>query len=178
MYRVVSNSLGRSSSPYMIREAFLSPSKRHFDRSCGVVMVLVRYTRAPSMTQTSVSVPPLSMLISRFASAGKCSAIAVCLSSFTSVLNSPEVFSVAFIVDSPSRIAEAHECRAGQISIVNTGITDTHGVPSCDGVNLHQAGHPARLNIEYVIWAHDQYGYAPPFDERHGQGVAEVRMVL
>src|ERR1700692_2088838 len=75
----------------MMREAFLSPSKRHFDRSCGVVIVLVRYTRAPSITQTSVSVPPLSMLMSRFASPDVSSAIAVRSSSFQFTAAPPDV---------------------------------------------------------------------------------------
>src|SRR5258707_9305677 len=97
----------------MMREAFLSPSKRHFDRSCGVVIVLVRYTRAPSITQISVSVPPLSMLMSRFASPDVSSAGAPPLSTLTSLLNSPEVSSVAFIIDSPSRVAETHQRRVG-----------------------------------------------------------------
>jgi len=38
----------------MMREAFLSPSKRHFDRSCGVVIVLVRYN-ARSVDHTDIS---------------------------------------------------------------------------------------------------------------------------
>src|SRR5882757_5471655 len=110
----------------MMREAFLSPSKRHFDRSCGVVIVLVRYTRAPSITQISVSVPPLSMLMSRFASPDAFSARAPPLSTLTSLLNSPEVSSVAFIIDSPSRVAETHQRRVAPISIVDTHIVDAH----------------------------------------------------
>src|SRR5271167_4686109 len=132
----------------MTREAFLSPSKRHFDKSWGVVIVLVRNTRAPSMTQISVSVPPLSMLMSRLASSETSWRGVLPVPALTAPLNSPEFCNVAFIVDSPSRIAEPHQRRVGQISIVNTRIIDAHGVSPRDRANLLQSGHPPRLNIE------------------------------
>src|SRR5437870_3532977 len=44
--------------------ALRRPSNRHFERSYGVVSDFVRWTVGPSMMQKSVSVPPLSMLMS------------------------------------------------------------------------------------------------------------------
>ena len=51
--------------PNTLSDALVMPSKRHLDRSNGVVRVLVYVKSVPSQTQMSVRVPPLSMLIRR-----------------------------------------------------------------------------------------------------------------
>src|SRR3546814_19657425 len=47
-----------------MRATFCRPSNRHLDISEWVVSCVVRQSLSPSITQISVSVPPLSMLIS------------------------------------------------------------------------------------------------------------------
>src|SRR5260370_41475587 len=69
------------------------------------------------------------MFMARFPTTDVCSVAAPPLSPLTSLLNSLEVSSVAFIIDSPSRVAETHQRRVGQISIVDTHIIDAHRVP-------------------------------------------------
>ena len=65
MCLVLCSSSGSAGCPQISVDAFVMPSNKHWDRSNGVVSVLVNVNSVPSHTQMSVSVPPLSILIRR-----------------------------------------------------------------------------------------------------------------
>src|ERR1700730_2661381 len=112
----------------MSRDTLDNPSNRHLERSCGVVRVLVRYTRAPSMTQISVRVPPLSILMSL----------------------SPRMDSTAAFIVAPSSVAQAHERHVGEISVVNDDVIHAGYVPAVGRTRSLEPRHAPRLAVEHV----------------------------